>query len=259
MGLVVGRDGLSAHENLLNNSNFIFPVNARGLTTYTGNKYTIDRWRTSDAAAEVKVDSTGLTINKALMQKLKVSELGSLDGKFTAAICSADGVVSCVSGDMAEGFSNDVVEVGYTSEDKDLIAFTITAAGTYRWAALYRGEYDLETLPDYVPKGYAAELLECQRYYMHLPISRQAVYCSATSGAVTLMLPVPMRITPTLTAVKKGQLRCNGSAAITVTAITVAQLDGNTLWLDTTHTSTSDIATYTGSWNGGEIELSADL
>lgn len=33
------------------------------------------------------------------------------------------------------------------------------------WAALYEGAYTEETLPPYVPKGYATELAECQRYY----------------------------------------------------------------------------------------------
>lgn len=33
------------------------------------------------------------------------------------------------------------------------------------WAALYEGVYTADTLPPYVPKGYAAELAECQRYY----------------------------------------------------------------------------------------------
>lgn len=34
-----------------------------------------------------------------------------------------------------------------------------------KWAALYEGAYTADTLPPYVPKGYAAELAECQRYY----------------------------------------------------------------------------------------------
>ena len=33
------------------------------------------------------------------------------------------------------------------------------------WAALYEGSYTAETLPPYVPNGYAAELAECQRYF----------------------------------------------------------------------------------------------
>ena len=36
------------------------------------------------------------------------------------------------------------------------------------WAALYEGEYTAETLPEYQPKGYGAELAECQRYYYRI-------------------------------------------------------------------------------------------
>jgi hypothetical protein len=36
---------------------------------------------------------------------------------------------------------------------------------TFEWVALYEGEYTAETLPSYVSKGYAAELLACQMYY----------------------------------------------------------------------------------------------
>ena len=37
--------------------------------------------------------------------------------------------------------------------------------GDIFWAALYEGTYTADTLPPYVPKGYAAEMMECQRYY----------------------------------------------------------------------------------------------
>ena len=36
---------------------------------------------------------------------------------------------------------------------------------TIKWAALYEGSYTADTLPPYVPKGYAAEFAECRRYY----------------------------------------------------------------------------------------------
>ena len=40
-------------------------------------------------------------------------------------------------------------------------------AGAY-WAALYEGSYTADTLPPYVPKGYASELAECLRYFERL-------------------------------------------------------------------------------------------
>jgi hypothetical protein len=52
-----------------------------------------------------------------------------------------------------------------------------------------------------VPKGYAAELLECQRYYQYFP---RVLVSSINSGIGApardyLHLPIAMRITPTIT------------------------------------------------------------
>ena len=73
---------------------------------------------------------------------------------------------------------------------------------------LYIGSYTAETLPPYVPKGYAAELAECQRYYYQSwtgrrantfngAIIREAISISRTTNVV---FPQTMRISnPTVT------------------------------------------------------------
>ena len=68
--------------------------------------------------------------------------------------------------------------------------------GDWKWAALYEGEYTAETLPEYQPKGYGAELAECQRYYYTF----QALVGTQASAAqrVFLPLPVKMRIIPSV-------------------------------------------------------------
>ena len=50
------------------------------------------------------------------------------------------------------------------------IYFTIFFCTNCIWAAIYEGTYTADTLPPYVPKGYGAELLECQRYYRELVV-----------------------------------------------------------------------------------------
>lgn len=63
------------------------------------------------------------------------------------------------------------------------------------WSALYEGSYTADTLPPYVPKGYAAEMMECQRYYQ---------IRSANNIAAVDMRPT-MRITsPTIVSVLGG-------------------------------------------------------
>ena len=74
-------------------------------------------------------------------------------------------------------------------------------AAVVRWAALYEGEYTAETLPPYVPKGYAAELAECLRYYRKIKGDTQTFGGYAASGNAYAFIPLAqaMRIAPTVT------------------------------------------------------------
>lgn len=83
---------------------------------------------------------------------------------------------------------------------------TITSAGgVIKNVSLYDGTYTTENMPAYQPKGYGAELAECQRYYYKTSenIGRIAnktgtAYPVHGSG-VTIYFPVTMRIRPTVT------------------------------------------------------------
>ena len=68
-----------------------------------------------------------------------------------------------------------------------------------KWAALYEGSYTAETLPAYQPKGYAAEMAECQRYYQLIPRRTHipGVTNNATSFGAKHQIK-PMRIAPTV-------------------------------------------------------------
>ncbi len=91
---------------------------------------------------------------------------------------------------------------------KNAVQIVVTSdSATICWVALYEGEYTVDTLPAYVPKGYAAELAECQRYYRRSFDGTSAtgkhgyqyfVAGSVSSGPASLFDP-PMRIIPTVT------------------------------------------------------------
>lgn len=66
------------------------------------------------------------------------------------------------------------------------------------WAALYEGSYTAETLPAYQPKGYAAELAECMRYFRPFIEVAPAVVVGQTSIQAEMVLDPPMRTTPTI-------------------------------------------------------------
>ena len=220
-------------HNLLDNSDFRNPVNQLGRSgTYEGvSNYTtfvIDRWKTWSTGCTYTLSSAGLQI-----ANLNASSSAGpwevlpnperMKGKtYTLAVWYNGGNVAC---------GNVAVPTGTLTEDKYLSAVStlgtrpgvrfviastyssidfqiLISAGqtvTIEWAALYEGSYTADTLPAYVPKGYAAELAECQRYYYQSwngsefnkgYITREAI--SASSLAL-IEFPIEMRIVPTIT------------------------------------------------------------
>lgn len=78
-------------------------------------------------------------------------------------------------------------------------------SSVFQWAALYEGTYTAETLPPYVPKGYAVELAECRRYYRELKYLVARPYnVSASARYYRIALDPPMRdnVNPTVNIVE---------------------------------------------------------
>ena len=211
-----------APHNLLDNSDFTNPVNQRGQSSYsgTGGKvYTIDRWHTWSASISVSVQSGYLSITNStdsIYQNIsQIIAEHNLTGKAaTIAVWDASGNVYCASGIIStnnEITCNTPTDFWFSAilEDDNTIYFAIRPRGAktakIKAAALYEGSYDASTLPAYQPKGYAAELAECQRYYYQSwngsefnkgYITREAI--SASSLAL-IEFPIEMRIVPTIT------------------------------------------------------------
>lgn len=166
--------------NLLDNSDFRNPVNQRGASSVTANwGYIIDRLATPAAseATPITVSADGVTLSNAKgtsTMSLRQLIANVPNGTYTAAadingtVCLrvftlTDGTISHASG---AGSPEGQV---YPDFRDSMLRFYVQAFAGYdvtcKWAALYEGEYTAETLPAYVPKGYAAELMECQRYF----------------------------------------------------------------------------------------------
>ena len=143
-------------RNLLDNSDFRNPVNQRGQTTYNAEGYTIDQysiWSVNGDASLTLVEG-GIVFNPGsgggtFTQKLP---LGLLDSAktYTLAVHKSSGETEvrtdCVT--FNHNGNGDLVTISDVQE-------------TIVWAALYEGSYTADTLPPYVPKGYAAELAAC--------------------------------------------------------------------------------------------------
>lgn len=248
-----GDPGLSAPRNWLDNSDFTNPINQRGKTSYTDiAAYTIDRW-----SKEYLIGTTGggtLTVGDGCIRlaadaedgKSEIVQVVSLpstaSGAMTLAVnCDELGTLVLA---FTYGTSNQIttldntVTIAYWNQNKIVIRVHGTTARTLRWAALYEGSYTADTLPAYVPKGYAAELAECQRYYQ-----RWYRVFGSTVGNVSreaLHLTPQMRIAPTASIASIWQ--GSTDAAITINSTASQSVD----------------VSYTG-WGNATIALSADL
>jgi hypothetical protein len=130
------------------------------------------------------------------------------------------------------------------------------------WAALYEGAYTKENLPEYQYKGYAAELLECQRYFIRyngITLGGTVWGGAAPTGATfSLFTPVIMRLAnPTVTVSATGSVRAAGNS-FTPTSVVISGGSGNKLQVTAN-------GTFTGAGNhaaalfGLTADISADV
>ena len=173
-------------RNLLDNSDFRNPVNQRGATSYTGARYTIDRWENNSAACKLTVENgcihmqnnSDSTSTATQFIRQKIENPSALIGKTITIAARVKG--NCRLGCEGIGltYPNYVNYAAWTTITLTVdisamtgshIAAVLQGANKSEWycswIALYEGSYTADTLPPYVPKGYAAELAECQRYY----------------------------------------------------------------------------------------------
>ena len=203
-------------RNLLDNSDFTNPVNQRGQTSFKGDNYWIDRWKGASSGSSAILESgIGLTFTATGARNLMIQNFpdGTFTGKtLTAACCDTNGNILVGSGVFPEVGStttaayNAVTGIQLLFEARNGnhglrigLNSTVSEDVTIVWAALYEGEYIAETLPEYQPKGYSAELAECQRYYLQFGQVNAFgfISSSAKSYYMTIQTPVPMRAIPT--------------------------------------------------------------
>lgn len=178
----------AAPRNWLDNSDFTDLVAQAGIGGKHGSvSYAADRWKLTSGTVTYTA-GTGLNLNGTITQVL---EKAPTDG-------------SCFVG-MASGTAT-IALSGNT--------VTITSSGgVIKWAALYAENYTEATKPEYQPKGYGAELAECQRYFLH-DVGRRCVGSILADSKVVLKIPTPVqfRTTPSVVALKLDNVVCNSSS-----------------------------------------------
>lgn len=271
--------------NLLDNSDFVHPVAQAGVNGAHGaTGYAVDRWmRTSGATVSQAADGLKIVSDKTswtagIQQRIEAKRFAdvmtfAVRGVFPVAcrlfVYIGSGTTNFgtayFQGDAAErtlvlkltkpdGLTGDEVVNVYISPDTE----STGTAAVVRWAVLYEGEYTAETLPPYVPKGYAAELAECLRYYRRITATNETFAGYCVNGVSYCMIPLQtMRIKPSLVPSGKFYYTLGNKQGTTTATATAHSANVNRAIIKCAITETG-ILTGTISPQG-DIDISADL
>lgn len=267
-------------RNLLDNSNFVRPINQRRGEAYRGLGYSIDRWIVpSDNAALtvgsgfilVQNDGTGVEM---FTQRLEPGTLKQ-GQVYTAVIWLNDGTIIAGSGVCGSG------SVNLTDANLDIYA-QIAPSSTYdnfrlcvapgKFArvlhcALYEGEFSAESVTNYNYKSYACEFHECCRYFYRIPhlgaYSYPGYVTSANNARCTVFLPIEMRKQPTLSVATMEHAQVFTTAGLVrPSGMTLVEMFTNAIAIDIAGTYTAPASTPATVRFGAQqavATLSADL
>lgn len=259
--------------NLLDNSDFVHPINQRGETSKQASwVYWIDRWLADTEKTAAQLTSSGIRLPATAEKNLRILQRVPLERikkgqSYTIAAYDASGNVFCVSGVFdGEQLTGDASSGGkyWLSLNKgDNLTYWYCILDAYaditvKCTALYEGEYTAETLPPYVPKGYAAELAECLRYYRKIKGDTQTFTGYSSGGWSYAFIPLQaMRIAPTVTGGGKFYYTLGSSHGTTTETATVHNANTN-------RAIVKCVTSITGIQTGlitpqGDIDISADL
>ena len=249
-------------RNFLDNSDFTNPVNQRGQTSYSSDGYCFDRWVVyKQASGDISYDSTKRCI-----------VITAIDGSVTLYQRLSKGVLD-ESKDytQAYGLSDGSIvintDIDFSPADYDSVeGLTVEPGKTIEiiWTALYEGVYTVETLPKYQPKEHSAELMECQRYFLHIAQNSTitlftAMAYSTTTAYVNIPTPIKMRLSNPTISYTNMALR-NSQTDISITGTGDPYTFGNSIYVRLEVASGLTAGKfYMIRLNSGGLSFSADL
>lgn len=257
-----GEPGKASAGSLCDNGYFIHPVNQRGKNSYDGSggkTYTIDRWFTTDSGSGiVTVSDNGVTVKAEchIMQEIPKEALqeypSDVGVAYTAVARDANGNVHI----------NDS-SVNISIADVTGIITITLGPGTWEYVALYKGEYNASNIPGFVPKGYQAEFINCQRYFISGAGRFSPVTINEAGNArMSYAAPVPMRVAPTALLVTGDNVIFNVAGTnkvLAVTGVNVEGTDNNFIYINISCAADSSMLYAAGSTYLTQFDLSADM
>lgn len=277
----------ASNPNLLDNSNFA--INQRGLSTYSGTGYGVDRWRSTSTASLISVRSS---INSSYQENSGIKLTGNyteliqyLPNWFKRGVKYTISVGYCA--DTSSGtWGDSILTSSYTFKSATSVSqmassfspfsgITISiATGGAKYVRIYRNSttnlyYSIrwikleegEVATPFVAPDPATELLKCQRYYVKYSEDFQiagTVSGTANTAYVTMFLPATMRTIPTIVSWGGNNIRLNGSNYSTIDDLDVQGCENNKFYLKI-HTSADYPNMAICVWFGNSLELSAEL
>ena len=124
------------------------------------------------------------------------------------------------------------------------LVLNVGASVLVEWIALYEGEYTAETLPEYQPKGYGAELLECQRYYYRINGITDTHFNFAAGlkdvDGVKIVMPLPVNMRIQNVAMSYQNVSGEVGGAVGFPTLTAAYAIGSVIFITVTAAFGSD-------------------
>lgn len=211
-----------SNRNLLDNAYFVgggsqlgdgvFPINQRGLTSYTNTTYLVDRWRMGANTSTVTLTASGLTFATGanadgLFQYFPQGKIESLYGlTVTASLLLTDGTLYTATGvaDAACWITTDI-NGGYFGYTNGYIRLNLDANKSISIKAAKLEVGTVSTLANDPPPDFGEELRKCQRYLRYVPFTRSLFYLEkAYSIAIKTLEGIQMAGTPTAALVQAG-------------------------------------------------------
>lgn len=192
-------------ENLIENGQFVNPINQRGKTDYTTVGYTIDRWRL-DSLGTVSIGSNKIILTASSENTLYFSQLLNvtdkiLDKIMTFSVLLANGSIYYATGTIREGIHITNISSGWIScyiiNTRPGILFTAGKGLVLEPVAAKLEPGNRFT--GWPAWDYGTELRKCQRYLLGIrpdnykeriiPIGQGV---ATTNGKVRVLIPTPV-------------------------------------------------------------------
>lgn len=235
-----------APDNLLDNTNFQNPVNQRGVSgTISTAGFFIDRWYL--VSGTVQLTAAGLILNGTIQQTREFS----VGYPTTASALTTAGIVTASYDDSTKIFT--LTGTGQTFVTAKLELGSVSTVGYQNVGGVW--------VPTRMPK-YVDELARCQRFLYLTTTSTASTYYLATivSGNifVPVIVPVPMRSTPSITASQCTLYYGTGGATVDVSLLLCYDMRGNQALCRADGVATG-VSDRTGIVEIGGLQLNAEL